>query len=191
MKRVLLVLAFLVTAACVLPASAFPAEDVYYARCNLKVVKGRLISWVNWQAAREMIPAGTKLLVSYDGGDEAEIEDPATGRVYRLLLGAEGRPYLEKFVVREPVTVVPSSPEIAAEMKKGLIAVGMTKLEAYTAMGPPANADMVNTDTMTYDEIMEADLWVYKRKRFGKNIGVAFDPDTGLVTRTEGIWRRQ
>jgi hypothetical protein len=41
---------------------------------------------------------------------------------------------------------------------------------------------------MTYENIMAGDLWVYARRRFGKNIGVAFDPTTGKVNRTEGIW---
>ena len=30
---------------------AFPGqceEDIYYARCNLKVIKGKYITWVNW-----------------------------------------------------------------------------------------------------------------------------------------------
>jgi len=54
-------------------------------------------------------------------------------------------------------------------------------------MGPPAWAGK-NTDSMTYAEIMRENLWTYKRKRFGKNIGVAFDPISGLVNKTEGIW---
>ncbi len=41
---------------------------------------------------------------------------------------------------------------------------------------------------MTYEKILESDLWVYARRRFGKNIGVAFDPTSGRVSRTEGIW---
>ncbi len=64
----------------------------------------------------------------------------------------------------------------------------MTKEQVYIAMSPPANVGNTRTNTMTYDNIMASDLWVYARRRSGKNIGVAFDSATGNVTRTEGIW---
>jgi hypothetical protein len=35
----------------------------YYARCNLKVLKGKYITWVNWQAAPTYIPVNTELRV--------------------------------------------------------------------------------------------------------------------------------
>ncbi len=60
--------------------------------------------------------------------------------------------------------------------------------EAYMAMPPPVSADGLNTDKMTYEQIIKSDLWVYKRKRFGKNIGIQFGRATGKVNRTEGIW---
>ncbi len=41
---------------------------------------------------------------------------------------------------------------------------------------------------MTRDQIMGHGLWIYARKRFGKNIGVEFGSE-GKVIRTEGIWR--
>jgi hypothetical protein len=55
-------------------------------------------------------------------------------------------------------------------------------------MGPPTVLGKEKTHSMTYENIMAGDLWVYARRRFGKNIGVAFDPATGKVNRTEGIW---
>ena len=66
---------------------------------------------------------------------------------------------------------------------------GMTKEEVCIAMGPPAWITAGNSDNKTYDNIMASNLWVYKRSRFGKNIGVEFNPSTGTVIRTEGIWR--
>ena len=38
-------------------------DGTYYARCNLKVLKGNQVTWVNWQAAPSFIPVGTKLMV--------------------------------------------------------------------------------------------------------------------------------
>ncbi len=48
-------------------ASTVFAEDTYYARCNIKVLKGNKITWVNWQASPYTIPAGTKLRVTRSG----------------------------------------------------------------------------------------------------------------------------
>jgi hypothetical protein len=73
-------------------------------------------------------------------------------------------------------------------IRKAVAKVGMTREQVYIAMGPPTNVGKERTNNMTYDKIMASDLWVYARRRFGKNIGVAFDPATGLVNRTEGIW---
>jgi hypothetical protein len=64
----------------------------------------------------------------------------------------------------------------------------MTKEQVYIAMGPPTNVGQKRTNTMTYEQIMASDLWVYARRRFAKNIGVAFDSASGQVNRTEGIW---
>lgn len=43
-------------------------------------------------------------------------------------------------------------------------------------MRPPTNLGKTRTNTMTYDQIMASDLWVYARRRFGTNIGVALGP---------------
>jgi hypothetical protein len=169
-----------------------PAEgiggDTYYARCNLKVVKGSVISWVNWQSTRDIIPVGTKLEVDYNGGKKATLTDPKTGKNYTLILGASGEEYLEKFVIKRKTSTKGFSSSVKKEIERGLADMGMTKKQAYIAMGPPASADYRKTNTMTYDNIMNTKLWVYKRKRFGKNIGVEFGAK-GKVKRTEGIWR--
>jgi hypothetical protein len=169
-----------------------PAEglsgDNYYARCNLKVVKGSVISWVNWQSTRDIIAVGTKLEVSYNGGKKARITDPKTNREYTIILGASGKEYLEKFVSKRRTSTKGFSSSVKEEIERGLAAMGMTRKQVYIAMGPPASADYIKTNLMTYDDIMNTKLWVYKRKRFGKNIGVEFGKG-GKVTRTEGIWR--
>lgn len=165
---------------------SYAENGVYYARCNLKVLKGAYITWVNWQSTPDFIPVGTKLKVTLNGGT-AELEDESNGKTYKLEIGASGEKYLEKFVTKEPVSIKNFSAEVQQNIEKTLTKVGMTKEETYIAMGPPANANKINTDKMTYDEIMKTDLWVYKRRRFGKNIGVSFN--SSKVNRTEGIWR--
>jgi hypothetical protein len=47
------------------------------------------------------------------------------------------------------------------------------------------------TRTLSDDQIMASDLWVYARRRLAKNIGVAFDPASGQVNRTKGIWGKE
>ena len=64
----------------------------------------------------------------------------------------------------------------------------MTKEQAYIAMGAPSTLSSGRTERMTLEEIMKSDNWIYSRRRFGKNIGVEFDVNTGKVMRTEGIW---
>jgi hypothetical protein len=162
------------------------ADDVYYARCNLKVFKGDQISWVNWQATRTMIPVGTKLNVIIGSGG-ATITDIETGKSYILKTGASGDMYLAKFVTQGKPDIETFPEGVQRNIAKAVAKVGMTKEQVYIAMGPPAWAGK-NTDTMTYEEIMRENLWTYKRKRFAKNIGVSFDPISGLVDRTEGIW---
>lgn len=163
-------------------------KNIYYARCNLKVIKGSYITWVNWQAARTMVPVGTKFRVSY-AGTKATLEDVKTGKTYTLDLGAEGEVYLKKFVTKKKISIKKFPENVQAWIRKGFAKIGMTKEQAYIAMGPPSWAGG-RTDTMTYEDIMAENLWVYKRKRFAKNIGVEFNPATGRVTRTEGIWGR-
>ena len=187
MKKILLMVLFSISLL-FFSSKAF-SNDIYYAKCNLKVIKGVHITWVNWQSTPTFIPAGTELKVQFLG-NKAELENKSKGKKYLLDLGASGEQYLEKFVSREPVSIKEFSKGVQKDIKKTIATVGMTKKEAYIAMGPPATADGVKTNTMTYEEIMETDLWIYKRRRFGKNIGVSFDYDTGRVDRTEGIWRR-
>ena len=164
------------------------AEETQYARANLKVIKGTLITWVNWQSTPIFIPVGTKMKVSYSGGKKATLIDTETEKQYTLDIGADGKEYLAKFVTDKKPSTKGFSENVRNNITRAIIKVGMTKEEAYMAMGPPANADGVKTNTMTYKQIMGSNLWVYKRSRFGKNIGIQFDRATGKVIRTEGIW---
>lgn len=162
-------------------------DNIYYARCNLKVIKGNYISWVNWQSTPTFIPVGTKLRVT-KSGSTASLVNVETGASYTLDIGADGDAFLEKFVTKRPVDIGKYSKDVQSHIRSAVAKIGMTKEQVYIAMGPPTNIGDARTDTMTYEQIMAADLWVYARKRFGKNIGVAFDPATGRVNRTEGIW---
>lgn len=162
-------------------------EDVYYARCNLKVIEGNEITWINWQAAPTFVPVGTKLQVTRSK-DKASLVNMETKATYKLDIGADGDAFLEKFVTRRPVDVERFPDDVRDNIRKAVAKVGMTKEQVYIAMGPPTNVGQKRTNTMTYDQIMTSDLWVYARRRFAKNIGVAFDPASGQVNRTEGIW---
>lgn len=162
-------------------------EDVRFARCNLKVLEGNEITWINWQAAPTFIPAGTKLRVTRTGS-KASLVNVDTKATYTLDIGADGEAFLEKFVTTRPVNIARFPADVRENIGKAIAKVGMTKEQVYIAMGPPTSVGNSRTDKMTYESIMAADLWVYARRRFGKNIGVAFDPATGLVNRTEGIW---
>ena len=163
-------------------------ENVYYARCNLKVIEGNHITWVNWQSTPTFIPVGTKLKVTRSGST-ASVVNIETGSSYTLDIGADGDVFLEKFVTKKPLDINKFLADVQSNIKNTVARIGMTKQEVYIAMGPPTNVVNVRSNTKTYEDIMGADLWVYARKRFGKNIGVAFDPATGRVNRTEGIWR--
>lgn len=169
-------------------AQAHAEEEIYYARCNLKILKGTYITWVNWQAAPEMIPVNTKLKVS-GSGKKLTVVDVASGKSYTLDLGNKGQSYLEKFVTPTPVKMDKYAKAIRDNIKKAVARVDMTKAQVYIAMGPPAWISGGNTNASTYEDIMNANLWIYKRRRFGKNIGVEFDAQSGKVIRTEGIWR--
>ena len=163
-------------------------DNIYYARCNLKVIKGNNITWVNWQASPEFLPVGTKFTVK-SNGTKAILTRVDTGSEYTLDVGAKSEKFIEKFVVKSPVSTNKFPKDIQDNINYAVARVGMTKEEVYIAMGPPAWVTSGNTDNKTYDNIMASNLWVYKRSRFGKNIGVEFNPSTGKVTRTEGIWR--
>ncbi len=189
MRKILFASLIVFLAVLFTPAQGLSSET-YFARCNLKVVKGSLISWVNWQSTLDIIPVGRKLEVSYNGGKKAQLRDPKTNKEYTLILGASGEQYLKKFVLKRRTSIKNFPSSVKKEIKDALANTGMTKKQVYIAMGPPANADGRNTNLMTYGDIMKTNLWVYKRRRFGKNIGVQFNADNNKVSRTEGIWRR-
>ncbi len=163
------------------------ADDTYYARCNIKVLKSNKITWINWQASPYTIPAGTKLNVTRKG-DEAIFVREDSGERYTVEIGADGEAYLEKFVSKKPVNLSRFSKEVQANINKGIAKVGMTKEEVFISMGAPSTLSSGRTDKMTLEQIMKSDNWIYSRRRFGKNIGIEFDSRTGRVTRTEGIW---
>ncbi len=165
----------------------YAQEDVYYARCNLKVLDGKEITWINWQAAPSFIPVGTRFRVSR-AGSKASLVNIETQATYTLDVGANGDSFLEKFVTKRPVDITGFPADVQANIRNAVAKIGMTKEQVYIAMGPPTNVGNSRTNTMTYENIMASDHWVYARRRFGKNIGVAFDPAIGKVNRTEGIW---
>jgi len=187
MKRGIGVLTVACIALLTFSSSGRCENDTYYARCNLKVLKDNSITWVNWQATPSFIPAGTKLKVVKEGA-EATLTNPETGTSYRLDVGADGDQYLAKFVTKKPVNIKSFSEVVQSNIRNAVAKVGMTKEQAYIAMGPPATVGTAKTNQMTYEGIMSSDLWIYARRRLSKNIGVAFDPATGKVNRTEGIW---
>ena len=170
-------------------ANTGQAEDgAYYARCNLKVLKGNQITWVNYQSAPSFIPAGTKLKVT-KSSSTATLLDAATNVSYSLDAGASGDQFLEKFVTKKPVDISKLPTNIQEDIKKGIPRNGMTKEQVYIAMCPPGYINGKDkTDNATYENIISANLWVYERKRFAKRIGVEFDASSGLVSRTEGVW---
>ncbi len=162
-------------------------EDVYYARCNLKVLKGNEITWINWQSAPTFIPAGTKLRTTRTGS-KATLVNVETNETYSLDIGADGDAFLEKFVTKHPVDIEQFPEDVRSNIRSAVAKIGMTKEQVYIAMGPPTDVGNSRTKNMTYENIMADNLWVYARRRFGKNLGVAFDPVTGTVNRTEGFW---
>lgn len=169
------------------PTNAPQGDDIYYARCNLKVLKGNQITWINWQSAPTFIPVGTELKVTKQGST-AILINTKNSSSYTLDIGSDGDAYLEKFVTKTPVDITKFPGVIQAEIRDAVIKIGMTKEQAYIAMGPPTEVSSSKTNGMTYENIMSADLWIYARRRFGKNIGIGFDPASGIVKRTEGIW---
>ncbi len=186
MKKIGVLAGVLLIAFFLLANTGQTEEDIYYARCNLKVIKGSYITWVNWQSTKTVVPVNTKLRVSR-GGKKATLVNVETGKSYTLDIGSKGDAYLEKFVTREKINIKKFPDDVQKNIQKTTAKIGMTKEQVYISMGPPAWAGQ-KTFSMTYKEIMAEDLWTYKRRRFGKNIGVAFDPGTGKVNRTEGIW---
>lgn len=167
-------------------SKVYAKSNIGYARCNLKVIKGSYITWINWQASPTFIPVGTKLEILSNG---AHLKDVKTGLLYNLDMGARGDVFLEKFIIKKSINIKAFDQNVQINIRNAVAKVGMTKEEAYIAMGPPVKVDGgLRTNIMTYDGIMKYNLWLYARRRFGKTIGVAFDPVSGKVNRTEGIW---
>ncbi|MEN8264632.1 MAG: hypothetical protein ABFR82_14360 [Nitrospirota bacterium] len=185
MKKLLSCFSMLIIAGMLMSSFSYAAGDVYYSRCNLKVIKGGQISWVNWQATKDIVPVGTKLEVTHNGSSATAV-DVATGKSYIIDVGSDGDVFLQKFLSKEKVEIDQFPSSVQQEINKAFAKVGMTKEQTYIAMGPPAWAGN-KTHVMTYNEIIKEDLWTYKRRRFSKNIGVSFGDD-GRVDRTEGIW---
>ena len=80
-------------------ASAVFADETYYARCNIKVLKGNNITWVNWQAAPYTVPAGTKLKVTRNGKKATFVRE-ITAKVTRLISGLTAMPILKNLFRR-------------------------------------------------------------------------------------------
>jgi hypothetical protein len=197
MRKGILFLSVIFIGLFLLSGICFSAQDtdIYYARCNLKVIKGNHITWVNWQSTPTYIPVGEKIRIVdrekfIRGKGIIKLETIEDGKDYTLDIGTYGDIFLEKFITKENVDISKFPEKVQQNIRNLVAKVGMTKEQVYIAMGPPTKVVDGRTNQMTYDVIMDYDLWVYARRRFGKNIGVAFDPKTGLVTRTEGIWGR-
>ena len=157
-----------------------------YSRCNLRVLKGNTITWVNWQSAPTFIPAGTALEVH--GGPQQWYMRNDEGTIYTLDAGGNGDEYLFKFVSEEQFDPSPLPEDAQKSIQQAVARLGMTREQVYIAMGPPQKVDETDTVGLTFEQILVASRWVYRRKRFGKDIGVQFDRD-GIVKNTEGIWR--
>ncbi len=166
------------------PVGNTPGE-ISYARCNLRTI-GTKITWINWQATPTFVAVGTRLGVTRSG-DKASLVNLETKEVYTLDIGADGEAFLEKFVTKTPVDVKGFPPDVQAYIRSATAKVGMTKEQVYIAMGPPTILGGSRTNAMTYENIMAGNLWVYYQRRMRKNMGVAFDPVTQLVSRTESI----
>lgn len=188
MKKLIYLCVWLFILAVLAVNSKAEEGNIYYARCNLKVIKGNYITWVNWQAAPEYLPVSTKLKVDIKG-NKAILTDAKTGKKYTLDTGSKGDVFLEKFITKDAVNIDQYPKDIQDNIRDAVARIGMAKEQVYIAMGPPAWITSGDTDNKTYEDIMDSSLWVYKRNRFGKNIGVEFNPSTGQVSRTEGIWR--
>ncbi len=194
-NRFILTLAILVIFVSNLPACKTTESGVQnsvskicYARCNLKVLKGKQITWVNWQAAPSFIPINTELRVN-KYGNRATLTITKTGKEYALDIGGKQNFLINKFISEVPIDLSNISDEINKNIKRGVARLGMTKHQVYYAMGPPTWIPDGKTYQTSYDEIMTADLWVYARRKFGKKIGVQFNPVDGEVIETEGIWK--
>ncbi|HSB70642.1 MAG TPA: hypothetical protein VLT62_15050, partial [Candidatus Methylomirabilis sp.] len=103
-------------------APAGRAEEVYYARCNLKVLEGNEITWINWQAAPTFLPVGTKLQVTRKGS-KATLVSADTKATYTLDIGADGEAFLEKFVTTRPVDISQFPENVQENIRKAIAKV--------------------------------------------------------------------
>jgi len=87
----------------------------YFARCNLKILKGNYITWVNWQSAPTFIPVETPLSIE-NIGEKVIIKELKRGRHYTLDVGAKGNIYLEKFITKNPVEITQFPDEIQNQL---------------------------------------------------------------------------
>ena len=108
------------------PETSSKEENIYYARCNLKVIKGNYITWVNWQSTPTFIPVGAKLKVTRSGSN-ASLVNTETGSSYTLDIGADGDAFLEKFVTKKPVDLNKYPAEGRTSIRNTVARIGMTK----------------------------------------------------------------
>lgn len=175
---------------CVASLAAYPSvaaqtEEAYYARCNIKVLKGNEINWLNFRAAEKQINLGTGLKVILSA-DRAIFKDASTGESYRVDLGAPGVKFLEKLVVKEPVDIGKIGKNHTNDIRSATIVKGMSKEEVYAAVCAPAFINNDISEQAGYAEVIQADKWVYKTNKFGNNITIEFDK-SGLAASITGL----
>ncbi len=151
--------------------------ETYYARCNIKVVeKGNYVTWENFRTdkGQREIRVGSKVKVSGD-----TITDASGASA--TLKGVD----VKKIAGKNPPNL---GGKFASDVKNAVPKRGMTKAQVYMALCAPMYVDGKNsTKGMTYDEIMKADQWIWKRMTFAKNIGVRFD-SSGKAAEVEGVY---
>ncbi|MBI5234626.1 MAG: hypothetical protein HY886_00030 [Deltaproteobacteria bacterium] len=183
MKKIFLLLSLILAT----PLAAAD-DNVYYARCNIRVLTGfgqNKISWNNWLASSVAIPAGTPLTtkkerVERDGLYVSEmIFETSENKRYTM----PDEPQ-EKYIRKEPLDLSTLSPEFKKAVKNAEPAIGMTKEQVFTAMCAPAyvmagimKVDARKTEQLGLDEIKQYDFWVYQRKKLGKKFVVEFNED--------------
>jgi len=178
--------AVLVLVLSVVFAAISHAGETYYARCNLKIAKGKYISWINWQHAPEFIPVNTKLEIVVKGA-EAIVTRQDNGKSYKMDYGTEGEAYLGKFLSRNAVDLSIFPEDVQASIKASTISLGMTKEQVYISMGPPSLLMHTNTTGNTYEQILTSNQWSYTSRRWGNYIKIVFDAKSGKVIGKEGI----
>ncbi len=163
-----------------------------YARCNIKVLPGNVVSVKNLQSTPITIPVGTKVTILGPEVFKAGVSEAE----YLYDFGSESAS-VSKFFSDSPPELSRFDGNTLENIRQGVARMGMSKEAVYIAMGPPFVAidpmlgKEVVTASWTYEQVMKADAWIYYRggSRFKKRIGIVFDPTTERVSRTEGIWR--